>query len=112
MSRVLKPAAVEAGLGSWVKVRDGRRAETWVGFHTFRNTCATMLIVEEGWSLEQVQVFLGHSDYATTRRYYVHLVPEDLPQRRTVIRGGNRVVTRAPETKREREVALVADSAR
>ena len=110
MSRVLKPAAVEAGFGSWVKTRDGRRAETWVGFHSFRHTCATMLIVEEGWSLEQVQVFLGHSDYATTRKYYVHLIPEDLPQRRSVMQGGNRVVTRPTETGRDAVSAVAADS--
>jgi integrase len=110
MSRVLKPAAVEVGLGSWVKGKRGRRAETWVGFHSFRHTCATMLIVEEGWSLEQVQVFLGHSDYATTRKYYVHLIPEELPQRRTVL-GGNRVVTRAAETGRDELGAAAADSA-
>jgi hypothetical protein len=36
--RVLKPAAVEAGLGEWV--RDGRRLRaSRVGFHTFRHTC-------------------------------------------------------------------------
>jgi integrase len=97
MSRVLKPAAVKGGLGHWVKAGHGRRADTWVGFHTFRHSCATTLIVEEGWSLEQVQVFLGHSDYATTRRYYVHLTPKDLPMRRSVM-GGNRMATRATET--------------
>jgi integrase len=64
MARVLKPAAVEAGLGRWIERLDGtRRAESWVGFHTFRHTCATRLIVEDGWSLEQVQVYL--SDTAT-----------------------------------------------
>jgi integrase len=40
---VLKPAAVRAGLGERVKSPKGRRAESWVGFHTFRNTCATAL---------------------------------------------------------------------
>ena len=67
------------GLGEWVETPKGRRAKSWVGFHTFRHTCATMLITEEKWSLEQVQVYLGHADYATTRKYYVHLVPKDLP---------------------------------
>jgi integrase len=78
MSRVLKPAAVESGLGMWTIGPRGRRADTSVGFDTFRHTCATLLILEEGWSLEQVQVYLGHADYATTRRFYVHLVPRDL----------------------------------
>jgi integrase len=48
MRRVLKPAAAEAGLGEWVP--DGRklRADSWVGFHTFRHTCATILF-RRGW---------------------------------------------------------------
>jgi integrase len=85
MGRVLKPAAVEAGLGVWVIGPRGRRSDSWVGFHSFRHTCATMLIVNEGWSLEQVQVYLGHADYATTRKYYVHLVPKDLPERTSLL---------------------------
>ena len=40
MGRVLKRAAVEAASGRWVKGPKARRAETWVGFHTFRHTCA------------------------------------------------------------------------
>jgi integrase len=77
MSRVLKPAAVRAGLGSWV----GKplRAESWVGFHTFRHTCATRLF-RSGWNAVQVQKFLGHSDPGFTLRTYVHLLPEDLPE--------------------------------
>lgn len=52
MARVLKPAAADAGLGEWV--RDGRRlrAESWVGFHTFRHTCATILF-RRGWNAVQ-----------------------------------------------------------
>jgi integrase len=53
MRRVLKAAAVEAGLGRWVVTPRGRQPQTWVGFHTFRHTCATILIVDEGWSLER-----------------------------------------------------------
>jgi integrase len=63
MSRVLKPAAVKAGLGEWVVARGRRRAESWVGFHTFRHTCATQLFLR-GWNAKQVSVFLGHSDPA------------------------------------------------
>jgi hypothetical protein len=82
MSRKLKPAAVEVGLGEWVtrKRRRGSRrvAETWVGFHTFRHTCATMLF-RNGWNAVQVQKFLGHADPGFTLSTYVHLLPEDLP---------------------------------
>jgi integrase len=60
MTRVLKPAAVEAGLGEWVRESDGTlRADTWVGFHTFRHTCATILF-RSGWNAVQVQRWLGH----------------------------------------------------
>ncbi len=38
MSRVLKPAAIEAGLGEWVGEGAHLRADTWVGFHTFKHT--------------------------------------------------------------------------
>ena len=36
-----------------------------------------------GW--EQVQVYLGHNDIATTRKYYVHLFGDDLPERGSVL---------------------------
>jgi integrase len=67
LGRVLKPAALAAGLGGWI------------GFHTFRHTCATMLF-RSGWNAVQVQKFLGHSDPGFTLRAYVHLLPEDLPE--------------------------------
>jgi integrase len=66
-SRVLKPAGRTAGVGEWI------------GFHTFRHTCATMLF-RRGWNAVQVQKFLGHSDPGFTLRSYVHLLPEDLPE--------------------------------
>jgi integrase len=75
MSDVLKPAAVEAGLGDWVVAGNRRVARTWVGFHTFRHTCATLLF-RNGWNAVQVQKFLGHTDPGFTLRTYVHLLPE------------------------------------
>jgi integrase len=95
MSRVLKPAAVKVGLGEWVLKRGRRHAETWVGFHTFRHTCATQLFLR-GWNAKQVSVFLGHSDPAFTLRTYIHLLPEDLPEPW----GDNEVTTGATETGR------------
>lgn len=79
MSRVLKPAAIEADLGEWVGEGAHLRADTWVGFHTFRHTCATRLF-RSGWNAVQVKDFLGHSDPGFTLRTYVHLLPEDLPE--------------------------------
>jgi len=79
MVRVLKPAAVRAGLGECVKTPSGKRAESWVGHHTFRHSCATMLF-RHGFNAKQVQVWLGHHSPAFTLATYVHLLPSDLPE--------------------------------
>jgi integrase len=91
MRRVLKPAAVRAGLGECVVTPKGKRAVSWVGFHTFRHTCATLKIIEEGWALEQVQVFLGHASYQTTARFYAHLRSTDAPVPAPIRGAGRRV---------------------
>jgi Phage integrase family len=52
MSDMLKPAAAKAGLGDWV------------GFHTFRHTCATSLF-RSGWNAVQVQRWLGPTSRAS-----------------------------------------------
>jgi integrase len=64
-ARVLKPAARRAGV-------------PWVGFHTFRHTCATMLF-RHGLNAKQAQMWLGHHSPAFTLATYVHLLPDDLP---------------------------------
>jgi hypothetical protein len=64
-ARVLKPAAKRAGV-------------PWVGFHTFRHTCATMLF-RHGPNAKQAQMWLGHHSPAFTLATYVHLLPDDLP---------------------------------
>ncbi len=64
-TRVLKPAAKRAGV-------------PWMGFHTLRHTCATMLF-RHGLNAKQVQMWLGHHSPAFTLATYVHLLPDDLP---------------------------------
>ena len=49
----------------------------WVGFHTFRHTCASMLFAE-GRNAVQVQRWLGHHSPAFTLSVYVHLLNGDL----------------------------------
>lgn len=61
-SRVLKPAAEAAGL-------------PWVGFHTLRHTCASLLF-EGGKDVKQVAGWLGHADAGFTLRTYVHLMDD------------------------------------
>ena len=106
MARVLKPAAVRAGVGEWVKGERGLRAETWVGFHSFRHTCATMLF-RDGWNAKQVCMFLGHTDPGFTLRTYVHLLDDDLPEPQVLATvGGNKGATGATETDRDDDGAI------
>lgn len=112
MSRVLKPAAVEAGLGTWVKCSGGRRAESWVGFHTFRHTCASMLF-RAGWNAAQVQRHLGHHKASFTLDTYIHLLEEDVPEPTFFdeLEVGHARATQAAETSRNDEAPKVAEVA-
>lgn len=92
MSRVLKPAGRASGVGDWI------------GFHTFRHSCATNLF-RHGLNAKQVQAWMGHHSPAFTLATYVHLLPEDLPERPAFLDAlterGNAVATRQAETTRE-----------
>ncbi len=111
MSRVLKPAAVNAGPGQWVKTPDGRRAESWVGHHTFRHTCATMLF-QRGWNAAQVQRFIGHHSPAFTLERHVHLLPTDLPEPSfEPLDEGNAWATRDTEAARNDAASVAAEVA-
>jgi integrase len=99
MGRVLKPAGRSAGLG-------------WIGFHSFRHTCATVLF-RSGWNAAQVCRHLGHADPGFTLRRYVHLLDADVPEPSILdaLAGGNRVVTQPAETGRDAEALGEAISA-
>jgi len=60
--RVLNPAREAVGL-------------TWVSFHAFRHTCASLLFQDDK-NIKQVQVWLGHADPSFTLRTYVHLMDD------------------------------------
>jgi integrase len=62
--RVLQPAVRAIGL-------------EWVGFHTFRHTCASLLFAG-GKDVKQIQQWLGHADPGFTLRTYVHLLDDGL----------------------------------
>jgi len=115
MSRILKPAAANAGLGEWIeKLGRADRAESWVGFHTFRHTAATVRF-RNGWNAVQVQKFLGHSDPGFTLRRYVHLLPEDLPEPAfldglTASVAGDTLATSRGETSRNRVSTLLVET--
>jgi hypothetical protein len=81
MQRVLKPAGRRAGV-------------PWVGFHTFRHTCATMLF-RSGANAVAVQKHMGHHSPAFTLSTYVHFLDDDLPSvdfLDDVTGGGNNLV--------------------
>ena len=100
--RVLTPAGEAAGL-------------PWVGWHTLRHTCASILF-RRGANAKQVQAWLGHHSPGFTLATYVHILPEDAPDpgfwdALTAPRGGNQVGTSPAEMGLDREVAAGADSA-
>ncbi|WP_321167653.1 tyrosine-type recombinase/integrase [Baekduia soli] len=64
-TRCLKPAAEEIGA-------------LWIGFHTFRHTCASLLFAR-GANAVQAQKWLGHHSPSFTLDTYVHLLTEDSP---------------------------------
>jgi integrase len=64
-NRVFKKAAREAGV-------------PWATFHTLRHTCGTMLR-RQGYTAEQVQLFLGHHAASFTSDVYVHFDADDIP---------------------------------
>jgi integrase len=112
MSRVLKPAAVRAGVGEWVETKRCPRAETWVGFHTFRHTCATVLF-GRGWNAVQVQRWLGHHSPSFTLDRYVGLLNEEIPAPTFFdeLEVGHTRATQAAETGRNEEGAQAAEVA-
>ena len=62
LRRVLKPAAEEADVG-------------WAAFHSFRHTCASILIAE-GRNIVQVSRWLGHHSPSFTLDVYAHLMDD------------------------------------
>ncbi|HEV7586447.1 MAG TPA: site-specific integrase, partial [Solirubrobacteraceae bacterium] len=67
-------------------VARGEANLSWVGFHTFRHTCASMLFAQ-GRNAVQVQRWLGHHSPAFTLATYVHLLDGDLGEPLTVVQS-------------------------
>jgi integrase len=48
--------------------------------HDLRHTLATRLFLVDGWTVPQVQAYLGHTDPAVTLKVYTHVSAEELPR--------------------------------
>ena len=48
---------------------------SWMTFHKLRHSCVSILTTQ-GWSLSEIQQWVGHSDSRTTKRIYQHFKPD------------------------------------
>lgn len=110
LRRVLDRASEKAGV-------------PWIGFHTFRHTCASLLL-DSGKNIRQVAAWLGHEDPAFCLRVYTHLMDDGLgdaafldslahgiPNEEVEPVKGNRWATQDPSTAANESPAVAADSA-
>jgi integrase len=112
---VLVPSTERAGLGRHDADGEWR---TWVGFHTFRHTCASLLFVggEDGENrkdIKQVAAWLGHSDPSFTLRTYIHLMDDgigdaDFLDEAVKPARGNTGATEGPQTAANATASKVA----
>lgn len=94
--RVLKPIAEEADVA-------------WVGFHTFRHTCASLLF-KNGRNAKQVQHWLGHHSASFTLDTYIKLLDDDLGAP-LALPGANKVQTCPTPTGDTAEIPVVSEMA-
>lgn len=93
---VLRPVAISLGYYELVKGKDGKpRERTALGFHAFRNTCASLLFAE-GRNVKQVQRWLGHAKASITLDTYLDLLDEGVGEPLEISAGGNRRATGGP----------------
>ncbi|MGI8462092.1 MAG: tyrosine-type recombinase/integrase [Solirubrobacterales bacterium] len=84
--RVLAPAADPVGV-------------SWVTFHTFRHTCASLLF-EAGRDVKQVAAWLGHADASFTLKTYISLIDDGVGDAEFLddaVRVGNAWATEHPQ---------------
>lgn len=88
MSRVLKPAAVAAGMGEWVidpKARGGRRAESWVGL-SLVPPYVRLDAVSEWLERYSGTTLLGHHKPSFTLDTYIHFLQADVRSPHSLMR--------------------------
>lgn len=80
-NRVLRPALRDAGLA--VQIGENAKGEDiWdyqgIAFHALRRACSSILLGLAKKTDSEVQAWLGHSDFAVTRRHYLHALDDRL----------------------------------
>lgn len=68
MGRIIYPDTVSQGFSERIKKLDMPH----IRFHDLRHSCASLLLAN-GISLKEIQLWLGHSNFATTANIYAHL---------------------------------------
>ena len=79
----ISPRQVQRDFKKWVKMSG---IESNLSPHSLRHTVGTRLL-KEFKNAKLVQRYLGHSDVATTLRYYVDVFPEDLEEAAEMLAG-------------------------
>ncbi len=64
----VKPERTRRG-GSLTEACRAKLPEIELHFHDLRHECASRLYFDEGWTLYDVSLLLGHADVKTTERY-------------------------------------------
>lgn len=68
MGDLIYPDRVSRGFAETIKKLD----MPYIRFHDLRHSCASLLLAN-GISLKEIQLWLGHSNFATTANIYAHL---------------------------------------
>ena len=55
-----------------------------IRFHDLRHSCATLLL-NNGASLKEIQVWLGHADFQTTADIYAHVCEDAMDRQARVL---------------------------
>lgn len=72
LGELILPNYITSAFSSLIKKHDLRK----IRFHDLRHTCASLLLnkgKQNGITLKDIQVWLGHSDFSTTANIYSHL---------------------------------------
>ena len=58
-----------------------------IRWHDLRHSCATMLLIEMGWTPKEVSDWLGHSSTYVTENIYSHITKEHKYKRGAELNG-------------------------